>query len=105
MDFENLSTVWGPTIVGHSSTDPAAILSELPLLKNVVKSFLSFSSDYWDRLLQVGDAPLLSGSCTPEIDQIERPSLFPSAKKTGPIAKRTRSRQIRQQFFQSPMLK
>lgn len=104
MDVENLSNVWGPTIVGNSSHDPAAIMSEPPLQKAVVKALMNISSDYWEKFLQVEPPPLFPVLNTPE-EQGERLSIFPSARKTGPIAKRTRSRLYKPQIFQSPMLK
>ena len=47
MDIDNLSMVMGPTIVGFSSSDPIAVMSESPKLKAVMKALLSISADYW----------------------------------------------------------
>ena len=47
MDVDNLSMVMGPTIVGFSSTDPIAVMSESGKLKNVMRALLSISADYW----------------------------------------------------------
>lgn len=47
MDVDNLSMVMGPTIVGFSSSDPMAVMSESPKLKGVMRALLAISADYW----------------------------------------------------------
>ena len=43
----NVSQVMGPTVVGYSSSDPMAVMSESAKLKGVMKALISISADYW----------------------------------------------------------
>lgn len=53
MDAENLSKVMGPTIVGYSSSDPMAMLSETELQKSVVRALIAIPAEYWSTFLSV----------------------------------------------------
>ncbi len=106
MDSNNLAIVFGPTIVGFSSSDPSGFEAAPPLQQAVFKALLSMSSDYWANFLQTDCNNLLPPVHTPEVVS-ERPPLPPSTlKSVGPVARRTRSRQLakKQRFFESPML-
>jgi len=116
MNFDNLGRVWGPTVVGFSSADDKVMLSELPLQLCVVRALLAISCDYWTGFLQgdmlpIEPKPRFPPICTPENaghagSDVLRPFALPSAlRSAGPVARRTRSRQIeRQKYFESPML-
>ncbi len=45
MDMDNLSKVMGPTIVGYSSSDPTAILSEAEDQRQVMQTLLNISDE------------------------------------------------------------
>jgi hypothetical protein len=47
MDIDNLAMIMGPTVVGNSSNDPMAVVSESGKLKAVMKALLAISADYW----------------------------------------------------------
>uniref|UniRef100_A0A8C2TNL4 Rho-GAP domain-containing protein n=1 Tax=Coturnix japonica TaxID=93934 RepID=A0A8C2TNL4_COTJA len=49
MDVLNLSRVFGPTLVGHSSANPAplTILEDAPRQCKVVARLLALPSDFW----------------------------------------------------------
>uniref|UniRef100_A0A8V5GA67 Uncharacterized protein n=1 Tax=Melopsittacus undulatus TaxID=13146 RepID=A0A8V5GA67_MELUD len=49
MDVLNLSRVFGPTLVGHSSASPTplAILEDVPRQCKVVARLLSLPPDFW----------------------------------------------------------
>jgi len=59
MNVDNLATVMGPTILGNSSSDPMAIISEASVQKAVVRALLSISQDYWSHFLAVEDDKLM----------------------------------------------
>lgn len=59
MDTENVAMVMGPTIVGYSTSDPAAVLSEAEQQQNVMKVLLGLSSDYWSTFLAVVEENIL----------------------------------------------
>jgi len=108
MDVDNLSKVMGPTIVGYSSPDPTAILSEAGDQQKVMKTLLNISDEYWKKLLEPKD--LLFGNlkvATPETPAVFSPltAISPNLKTGGP-ARRTRSRQhnAKTTLFQSPMI-
>jgi len=116
MDKDNLAVIMGPTILGYSSSDPMAILSEADVQKAVMKNLLAISSDYWLRFLEPKDQNVfnyLKTSNTPEtmfapLTSVYSPNptpLGPTGRTGGP-AKRTRSRQnaTKQNLFQSPMI-
>ena len=39
--------VMGPTVVGYSSSDPMAVMSESAKLKGVMRALISIPADYW----------------------------------------------------------
>ncbi len=111
MNADNLSKVWGPTVVGHSSPDPQAMISELPLQAAVVRGLLGLASDYWSNFLHFEPSTL--GGLFPPVHtpdnqhhDVRAPFPMPSAlKSVGPVARRTRSKAMaRQKYFESPML-
>ncbi len=112
MNPKNLGVVWGPTVLGYSSPDPAAIISEQPLQESVIRTLLGISSDYWSNFLHFEEGgnghfpPVHTPDNQPEVRPPPAPFQLPSAlKSVGPVARRTRSRQLaRQKFFESPML-
>jgi Rac GTPase-activating protein 1 len=114
MSPDNLAIVMGPTFVGYSTSDPMCLMSEAELVKAVMRSLISISSDYWANFLQYEQENLFPRFApgTPEADhQFSRPPL--PIGSTGGIAKRTRSRQLHRKphlfqsgplLFQSPLL-
>jgi len=108
MDMDNLSKVMGPTIVGYSSSDPTAILSEAEDQRQVMQTLLNISDEYWKKLLDFQEPPLFGYKSTPETPAVFSPLTAHSANpKTGGPARRTRSRQhntAKTTLFQSPMI-
>lgn len=109
MDMDNLSKVMGPTIVGYSSSDPTAILSEAEDQRQVMQTLLNISDEYWKKLLDFQEPPLFGYKSTPETPAVLfSPLTAHSANpKTGGPARRTRSRQhntAKTTLFQSPMI-
>ena len=126
MATDNIAMVFGPTIVGYSSSDPTAVISEAPQQQKVIRELLDLSADYWSTFLDVKDDRMYvltpsthlntpryaSGRMhtgnTPDYP-IFNPPIVPMASG-GPVAKRTRSKQLSREFskkstlFQSPML-
>ena len=138
--MDNLSKVIGPTIVGYSSSDPMAIISEAAPQKAVMTMLLSLSADYWSTFLAEQQENILGFKLTPTgIQKTPLPFSVPGGIHTGstpdqpifnppmaparayhgightpvtagPVARRTRSKQLNRQFskkqaiFQSPML-
>ena len=129
----------GPTIVGYSSSDPIAIVSESIQVKEVMKVLLGISADYWSTFLAVEEETIFGLKITPKnylnnhvhsnarmhtgttpdcpifnppmASLSSRPGGFGSTPLTaGPVARRTRSKQLHKDFsksktlFQSPML-
>ena len=138
MDTDNLASIMGPTIVGYSSLEPTAIISEAPQQQAVMKVLLGLSADYWSTFLAVEEENIFglkllppnhlttpryaSGGMhtgnTPD-NPIFNPPLVPTNHRVfatplasvGPVARRTRSRQLyrnnskkQTSLFQSPML-
>ncbi|KAM4609409.1 rac GTPase-activating protein 1 [Polymixia lowei] len=54
MDKNNLARVFGPTIVGHGMAEPSprTIMRDTNTQPKVISRMLSFSEEYWKRLLQ-----------------------------------------------------
>ncbi|CAB4061526.1 RACGAP1 [Lepeophtheirus salmonis] len=107
MCVENIARIFGPTIVGYSSSDPTAMLSETPLQKDVMSALLNISSDYWKTFVNVTeDTPSKIGSkyvATPENGfTFNTPGTFraPSERKS----KKFKSLHVSRPMFQSPML-
>ena len=65
MDTDNVATVMGPTIVGYSSSDPTAIISESGQQKAIMKQLLSLSADYWSTFLAVEEENIFGLKVTP----------------------------------------
>lgn len=117
MGKDNLAMIMGPTILGYSSSDPMAVLSEAEYQKAVIKSLLAIPSDYWLRFLDQKEQNLFGFlKVTPEVSNnmfaplSSYSPLMATAPKTGGPARRTRSKQHnglaskKQQLFQSPMI-
>ena len=139
MDTDNISMVMGPTIVGYSSSEPISIMSEGPRQSAVMKLLLGLSADYWSTFLAVeqenifGLQPTPSNQLnnhiyasgrmhtgnTPDCPIFNPPMVSTAAHyggfgrtplTGGPVARRTRSKQLHREFsrkntlFQSPML-
>ncbi|XP_051786966.1 rac GTPase-activating protein 1 isoform X6 [Erpetoichthys calabaricus] len=62
MDLNNLSRVFGPTIVGHSVPDPTPveIMRETAEQPKVVARLLSLSEEYWKQFLMVENDQVIS---------------------------------------------
>ena len=131
MDTDNISMVMGPTIVGYSSSDPMAIMSEGNQQKAVMKLLLGLSADYWSTFLAVEqenifglkltpanplNTPGYAGGRmhtgnTPDCPIFKPPMTGRTPLTAGPVARRTRSKQSTRELFskkntlfQSPML-
>ena len=140
MDIDNLAKVIGPTIVGYSSSDPMAIISEAAPQRAVMTMLLNLSADYWSTFLAAEQENILGFKLTPTNTQKtplpyatsgrihtgatpDQPIFNPPMASAptyhgightpvtaGPVARRTRSKQLNKQFskkqtiFQSPML-
>ena len=124
MDAENIAISMGPTIVGNSSSDPTALISEIHQQKKVMTEMLDLSADYWSTFLDVKEDDRMY-TLTPSIhlntprytsgrmhtgNTPDYPIFNPPLPSGGPVAKRTRSKQLSREFskkstlFQSPML-
>jgi len=127
MNVDNLAMVMGPTILGNSSNDPMAVMTEVGSQKAVVSALMGISSDYWSHFLAVEDDKLMLRSGTqghhnqailsphtPDQQLFATPLAGGGLTTTGgPVARRTGSKQLfhnnkefskKQQLFQSPML-
>ena len=60
MPADNLAKVMGPTIVGYSSSDPMAIMSEAEVQKAVMRGLISISDNYWGSFLEYKPENLVS---------------------------------------------
>ncbi len=115
MPEDNLARVFGPTILGYSSHEPEAIISEGETQKCTMLALFKISTDYWTSFLQEKEN-LLPRFNTPEGPHqqfLPAAAAFATPAEFKGIARRTRSRlfekqheqqQKRQQYFQSPML-
>ncbi|XP_015724682.1 rac GTPase-activating protein 1-like isoform X2 [Coturnix japonica] len=83
MDVLNLSRVFGPTLVGHSSANPAplTILEDAPRQCKVVARLLALPSDFWRGFVgseqeKPGTTPEPSSKCEPLFRPISIPELL-----------------------------
>ena len=106
MAKSNLAKCMGPTVVGYSSSDPVAMISESGQQELVMLSLLNISEDYWKKLLEPKDNQQLFGYLKTPESMFGPVTAFSPKMTTGGPAKRTRSRQhnAKQQLFQSPMI-
>ncbi len=113
MTAKTLGTCLGLTIIGYSPDKAASMGSQPHQTAAVIEALLSLPSDYWANLLESEASTVGGGGSghfppvhTPDNHPDSRPFAMPSAlKSVGPVARRTRSRQLaRQKFFESPML-
>ncbi|XP_073237004.1 rac GTPase-activating protein 1-like [Porites lutea] len=135
MSSSNLAKVFGPTLVGNSSTDiePMQMLQEAKWQPKVVERLLSMPVDYWNQFINTDDENIRSPPynpsthradgtpITPECRPVPESMLGPvtsgkSVKKKGSILSRTpltprfgsKSKHPNKRpthFFASPMLK
>ncbi|XP_033900874.3 rac GTPase-activating protein 1 [Acipenser ruthenus] len=129
MDLMNLSRVFGPTIVGHSMTDPPPmmIMRDTVLQPKVVALFLSLPAEYWNQIFTVENNHTSSEiDANLNIHNMENDRLFKplTSPEMGSVPKtlsgrfkttlgtaftpafsnKTRSEQARKKFFTSPTL-
>ena len=127
MDTDNISMVMGPTIVGYSSSEPIAIMSEAGQQKAVMKLLLGLSADYWSTFLAVEEENIFGLMVTP-LNPLDSPGHAQGRMHTGntpdcpifnppmassaayhggfgrtpltggPVARRTRSKQLHRAF-------
>uniref|UniRef100_A0A674P6K9 Rac GTPase-activating protein 1 n=1 Tax=Takifugu rubripes TaxID=31033 RepID=A0A674P6K9_TAKRU len=76
MDAGNLARVFGPTIVGHSvsNPDPMTILQDTKRQPQVVERLLSMPVDYWSQFVNTENVSLLGPLTTPEHQFNKTPS-------------------------------
>ena len=131
MDADNLAKVMGPTIVGYSSSDPTAIISESYQQQEVMKVLIGLSADYWSTFLVVEEENIFGLNLlaqnhltTPRYASIgmhtgntpDNPIFNPPMVSTnnrgfatplasvGPVARRTRSKQLHRNFSKKQFL-
>lgn len=127
MDTDNISMVMGPTIVGYSSSEPMAIMSQGPQQSAVMKLLLGLSADYWSIFLAVEQENIFGLKLTPS-NPLKTPGHASGRMHTGstpdcpifnppmvssevyhggfgrtpltggPVSKRTRSKQLHRDF-------
>ena len=131
MDTDNLARIMGPTIVGYSSSDPTAIISEVGQQLAVMKILLGLSADYWSTFLAVEEENIFglkllppnhlttpryaSGGMhtgnTPDNPIFNPPMVSTNNRgfatplpSVGPVARRTRSKQLHRNFSKKQTL-
>ena len=130
MDTDNIARVLGPTIVGYSTSDPTAIVSEMSQNQAVMKLLLGLPADYWSIFLaveeenifglklpayQVNTPRYASGGMhtgnTPDNPIFNPPMVSTNNKyfatpsaSVGPVARRTRSKQLYRTFSRKQTL-
>ncbi|KAH8420994.1 hypothetical protein KR222_001571 [Zaprionus bogoriensis] len=64
MPIDNISMIFGPTIVGYSSLDPDhhAIYTEVFTQKQVMKALLELPGSYWQQYMAMEPSPPLGGT-------------------------------------------
>ncbi|XP_023677654.2 rac GTPase-activating protein 1 isoform X1 [Paramormyrops kingsleyae] len=96
MGLNNLSRVFGPTIVGHGTMEPSprTIMKDTNAQSKVVARLLSLSTDYWKQLVVVErdqvissviDANLNSDTNNTDRDRLFRPLTSPELSKCHKI--------------------
>ncbi|XP_047232206.1 rac GTPase-activating protein 1 isoform X2 [Girardinichthys multiradiatus] len=93
MDQNNLARVFGPTIVGHSISEPSptTIMRDATIQPKVVCCLLSLPEDYWRRVLTVGIDQNPSTSSSSRLFQpLTSPELNNFYKMTSPGSVRGR---------------
>ncbi|XP_042171734.1 rac GTPase-activating protein 1 isoform X2 [Oncorhynchus tshawytscha] len=92
MDKNNLSRVFGPTIVGHGMAEPSpmTIMRDTNIQPMVIGRMLSFPAEYWKRLIMVArdqvissvvDANINSESHSTDRDRLFKPLTSPELSK------------------------
>nr|XP_046218729.1 rac GTPase-activating protein 1 [Oncorhynchus gorbuscha] len=92
MDKNNLSRVFGPTIVGHGMAEPSpmTIMRDTNIQPMVIGRMLSFPAEYWKRLIMVArdqvissvvDANINSESRSTDRDRLFKPLTSPELSK------------------------
>lgn len=87
MPIESLARVFGPTIVGSSSTNPANVMRDIHKQKAIMERLLNISPDYWRQYLSPDENPdpqspttnqlPSSATSTPVITSPSTPELMP----------------------------
>ncbi|KFM59966.1 Rac GTPase-activating protein 1, partial [Stegodyphus mimosarum] len=129
MPLENIAKIFGPTIVGYSTAEPAAdcnMLTETTYQVKVMHRLLTLSADSWRNLLNVDQDVFTTTPKSPE--PIPAPSVVVRGGRLGPIyypsSQNSRNVQVgrtpltprntrlgsssksgKRQFFSSPLLK
>ncbi|KAI0235450.1 Rac GTPase-activating protein 1 [Lamellibrachia satsuma] len=123
MSVSNLARVFGPTVVGYSTTDPEPLqmIEETRKQQKVIEKLMSISTDYWITFINISDDMECPGAPytpkTPESRPVPHSMLGPvdcstqgTEKKSGWFTPRFGSRGSRStktptRFFSSPILK
>uniref|UniRef100_A0A8C4SCE9 Rac GTPase-activating protein 1 n=1 Tax=Erpetoichthys calabaricus TaxID=27687 RepID=A0A8C4SCE9_ERPCA len=135
MDLNNLSRVFGPTIVGHSVPDPTPveIMRETAEQPKVVARLLSLSEEYWKQFLMVENDQVISSVINTNINtqggigRLFKPLTSPEMNcfhktpssgslcsvltsnsgtaSTPLLSNKAKSEQAKKKFFTSPTLK
>ncbi|XP_039613326.1 rac GTPase-activating protein 1 isoform X2 [Polypterus senegalus] len=132
MDLNNLSRVFGPTIVGHSVPDPTPvqIMKETAEQPKVVARLLSLSEEYWKQFLMVENDQVISSVINTNINtqgRLFKPLTSPEMNcfhktpssgsicsvltansgtaSTPLLSNKAKSEQAKKKFFTSPTLK
>lgn len=97
MPVENISKIFGPTIIGYSSEDlnPKQIVEETRDLVKVMERLMHISSDYWASFVNVNHQQSNRLQQTPSTDSLLRPTtnrFFTPRSNIGKIRKKKEGR-------------
>ncbi|XP_017771675.1 PREDICTED: rac GTPase-activating protein 1-like [Nicrophorus vespilloides] len=103
MPISNLSKIFGPTIVGYSSSDPdpELLLKETRQQNMVMEHLMNLPTDYWAAFINNNNEYLRTPKLqqTPSTDSLLRPS---SKAMFTPNFVRSNTKRKQKQFFQTP---
>lgn len=76
MPIENISKVFGPTIIGYSAEDlnPRQLIEETRHLVNVMERLMNIPSDYWSQFVNCSRQQYSKLQQTPSTDSLLRPT-------------------------------
>lgn len=76
MPIDNISKIFGPTIIGYSSEDlnPKQIVDETRLLVKVMEHLMNIPTDYWTTFVNVNHQQSNKLQQTPSTDSLLRPT-------------------------------
>ncbi|KAM4715871.1 rac GTPase-activating protein 1 [Anableps anableps] len=97
MDQNNLARVFGPTIVGHSMSEPSptTIMRDTTIQPKVVCSLLSLPENYWRQVLTMGTDQNPSASSSSRLFQpVTSPELNNLYRMTSPGSVREKIRNL-----------